>query len=80
LSKSPTTLAGSLSGVSHTPISAALRATLSWSRAVCHSASGTTTLPAGSASTAGSVPSSAARTTVQSSLTIVRFLMISAIC
>src|SRR5471032_2691288 len=72
--------AGSLSGASHTPMSAALRDALKASRSACHNASGTSTLPAGKSRTAGNEPSSAGRTTVQSSLTIARFLMIEAIC
>src|SRR4051794_9457624 len=72
--------AGSLSGASHTPICAAPRDALNPSRSACHNASGTSTLPAGKSFTAGSAPSSAGRTSVQSSLTIARFLMIEAIC
>src|ERR1700682_1807419 len=79
-SKSPASSAGSLSGASHTPRSAALRDAVSASRDACQSATGTSTRPAGSASAAGNAPSSAARTTVQSSFTIERFLIIEVIC
>src|SRR6202795_860328 len=80
LSKSSTSSAGSSSGASHTPIGSFLCAAVSAFLCSFHHVNGTITLAGKSASTAGSVPSSPARTTVQSSSTTSRFLIIKAMC